>query len=68
MDENKKSIVKRLQVCSICFGINHQCCQTCEGYGIVRTVDSTHYGNKTDPVYNTTTDCPVCKGEKIFYG
>jgi DnaJ-class molecular chaperone len=56
MPNNKKPIVKRLQVCKVC-----------EGHGIVRTVDSTHFGNKIDPVYNTTTDCPVCKGEKIFY-
>jgi DnaJ-class molecular chaperone len=56
-NENNKPIVKRLQVCKVC-----------EGHGYVRTVDSTHYGNKLDPIYNTSETCPVCKGEKYYFG
>ena len=45
------------------------CADTITGipHGIVRTVDSTHYGNKIDSVYNTTIDCPKCKGEKYIW-
>jgi hypothetical protein len=63
VDVKNKSIVKRYLPCKVC-------ADTVTGVptGVVRTVDSTHYGNKLDPIYNTTTDCPVCKGEKYYFG
>ena len=70
---NNESIVKRLPPCKYCFGMKHSvhenCCNTCEGYGYVQTVDSSHFEtrfNKVDPIYNTTETCPVCFGEKYF--
>jgi hypothetical protein len=66
MDQNKKPIVKRYQACKVC-------ADTVTGVptGQIRTVDSSHYEtrfNKLDPIYNTTEDCPVCKGEKYYFG
>ena len=62
-NEKNKPIVKRYQACKVCADT-----KTGVPCGYVRTVDSTHYGNKIDPVYNTTTPCPVCKGEKYYFG
>ena len=36
-------------------------------HGIVRTVDLQTGSNKLDPIYNTTIDCPTCKGEKYIW-
>jgi len=36
-------------------------------HGMVRTVDSQTSSNKLDPIYNTTVDCPKCKGEKYVW-
>lgn len=65
INNNNKSIVKRLQPC-------RTCCDTVTGVptGLIRTVDSSHFEtrfNKLDPIYNTTEDCPVCKGSKYFF-
>tara|TARA_R110002020_G_C16304427_1_gene773326 strand:- start:253 stop:423 length:171 start_codon:yes stop_codon:yes gene_type:complete len=35
--------------------------------GYVSSIDSTHFGNKSDSVYNTQIQCPACNGEKYFY-
>ena len=45
------------------------CADTVTGvpHGIVRTVDFQSGSNKLDPVYNTTEDCPKCKGEKYIW-
>ena len=45
------------------------CADTITGnpHGIVRTVDLQTGSNKLDPVYNTTIDCPKCKGEKYIW-
>ena len=45
------------------------CADTITGipYGFVRTVDLQTGSNKLDPIYNTTTDCPTCKGEKYVW-
>ena len=71
MNKLNQSIIKRpkLELPKIKTLIPCDCCaDTIDGHphGIVRTVDSTHYGNKTDPIYNTTIDCPKCKGEKYI--
>ena len=53
---------KSLQPCDVCAdtvtGVPH---------GIVRTVDIALNSNKLDPIYNTTEDCPKCKGEKYIW-
>jgi len=63
--EKKKSqpIVKRYKPCEVCK-------DTITGIptGMIRTVDSTHFGNKIDPVYNTSETCPFCNGEKYYFG
>ena len=45
------------------------CADTVTGvpHGIVGTVDSQSSSNKIDPIYNTTIDCPKCKGEKYIW-
>ena len=45
------------------------CADTIDGHphGIVRTVDIASNSNKLDPIYNTTEDCPKCKGEKYIW-
>jgi len=45
------------------------CADTVTGapHGIVRTVDIAFNSNKLDPIYNTTEDCPKCKGEKYIW-
>ena len=62
INNSSKSIVKRLQPCKTC-------ADTITGLptGQIRTIDSTHFGQKVDSVYNTTEDCPVCKGSKYFF-
>jgi len=65
INNNHKSIVKRLQPCSTCADT-----KTGIPTGQIRTVDSSHFEtrfNKLDPIYNTTIDCPVCKGSKYFF-
>ena len=48
-------------------------CKTCadtitgKPHGIVRTVDFQTNSSKLDPIYNTTTDCPTCHGEKYIW-
>jgi hypothetical protein len=53
---------KTLQPCNVCAdtvtGVPH---------GYVRTIDFQSNSNKIDPVYNTTMDCPVCKGTKYVF-
>jgi len=63
MEINNKSIVKRYKPCEVCK-------DTITGIptGEIRTVDTTHFGNKFDPVYNTSTTCPFCNGEKYYFG
>ena len=63
MDVNRKSIVKRYLPCKVC-------ADTVTGVptGIIRTVDLASNSNKIDPVYNTTETCPVCNGEKYYFG
>jgi hypothetical protein len=55
--------VKRFKPCEVCK-------DTITGIptGMIRTVDSTHFGNKIDPVYNTSETCPFCNGEKYYFG
>lgn len=59
---NLENIRKILKPCDACAdtvtGIPH---------GIVRTVDIQSNSTKLDPIYNTTTDCPKCKGEKYIW-
>ena len=45
------------------------CADTVTGvpHGIVGTVDAQSSSNKIDPIYNTTIDCPKCKGEKYIW-
>tara|TARA_R110002020_G_scaffold211145_1_gene417372 strand:+ start:16 stop:243 length:228 start_codon:yes stop_codon:yes gene_type:complete len=45
------------------------CADTVDGHphGIIRTVDVQTNSNKLDAVYNTTTTCPKCKGEKYIW-
>jgi hypothetical protein len=54
--------VKQYKPCSTC-------ADTVTGlpHGIVGTVDLQTGSNKLDPVYNTTIDCPNCKGEKYVW-
>jgi hypothetical protein len=54
--------VKQYKPCSTC-------ADTITGtpHGIVRTVDFQPGSNKIDPIYNTTIDCPTCKGEKYIW-
>ena len=54
--------LKQLQPCDVC-------ADTIDGnpHGIVRTVDLQSGSNKIDPIYNTTEDCPKCKGEKYIW-
>ena len=54
--------LKQLQPCDMC-------ADTIDGHphGIVRTVDLQTGSNKIDPIYNTTEDCPKCKGEKYIW-
>ena len=53
---------KRLLPCDMC-------ADTVTGapHGIVRTVDLQSNSTKLDPIYNTTEDCPKCKGEKYIW-
>jgi len=45
------------------------CADTVTGapHGIIRTVDKATNSTKLDPIYNTTEDCPKCKGEKYIW-
>ena len=51
--------LKQLQACDLCADTI-----TGKPHGIVGTVDAQSSSNKIDPIYNTTIDCPKCKGEK----
>ncbi len=50
-------------------GITKLSSQTQSSLGAIieTTVDFQSGSNKIDPVYNTTIDCPKCKGEKYIW-
>ena len=54
--------VKEYKPCSTCADT-----VTGHPHGIIRTVDLQTGSNKLDPIYNTTMDCPTCKGEKYVW-
>ena len=54
--------IKELIPCDCCADT-----ETGKPHGIVRTVDLQPGSNKIDPIYNTTIDCPKCKGEKYVW-
>jgi hypothetical protein len=59
---NQSPRLKQLQACNLCADT-----VTGRPHGIVRTVDIQTNSNKLDPVYNTTIDCPKCKGSKYVW-
>ena len=54
--------LKQLQACDLCADTI-----TGKPHGIEGTVDAQTSSNKIDPIYNTTIDCPKCKGEKYVW-
>ena len=59
---NLQPKIKQLEPCDLCADT-----VTGKPHGIVRTVDFQSGSNKIDPIYNTTMDCPKCKGEKYIW-
>jgi hypothetical protein len=55
-------MISRMVACKVCADT-----KTGVPLGYVSSIDSTHFGNKSDSVYNTQIQCPACNGEKYFY-